>query len=478
MNAAARGQITFNEAQKGEDTFYLRLSPSTLAMSNEVTAEDKAVTPSRDWYEKYRASLRLMRGDTNVSGYIIRLRIYDTSGTLVYDSSLSTQPTTGDVLMSALLQNVVNPVTSRGETYYLLNFRKFDAEAPCEGKMDIYVNASIPAEEGSSEMIPFEDYITLSYSVEDNELLLGLEYLKRATSDGRVTTDGGLILSSAIALGEWENDEFTPWAGMSGIYDETLTDPGKSIAAWYGGDIIDYETLTEAQKADPTIRYAQSLFRMDGSGYLAGGGIRWDEDGNLIIDGSVKLASGTGDTLTEFIDVVTDLSNMFEMVPLSGGGYAVRTKNNMPFYSNSWISALGEGSASGGGGGGDGADLSEVWGSLSGHTDDYATEKIDWSHIDLRLATSGSGNVVSDITLTKGYLYSTLTVSKMNISSIASWVIPEPESGNEAGLNVNGTSKTLLKSSAIDYPAKVVGKISEQEYLGALNTFFPTGTTS
>lgn len=53
----------------------------------------------------------------------------------------------------------------------------------------------------------------------------------------------------------------------------------------------------------------------------------------------------------------------------------------------------------------------------------------------------------------------------------ASWTDPETET--ETGLTVGGVTKTLLKSSAIDYPQKVVGVMTENEYLGALDAYFP-----
>lgn len=400
-DCVARGQITFHEAQKGEDTLYLRLSPSTLSMSNQRTAED--ISLNREWWRKYRASLRLMRGDTNVSGSITAVKIYDSSNTLIYDSTASSQPAAGDVRIAAVYQTVVNPITQSNEEHYLLNFTKFDTIAPCECQFDIYVTASVLDEPGSSRRISFNDHIFLTCVVEDTASLIGLEYLKAATSDGKVTQEGGLILSNAIALGEWENDTFIPWAGMSGIFDEGYEfkgqiAPGKSIAAWYGGDMIDYENLTAAERE--TERYAQSLFRMDGSGYLAGGGISWDESGNLIIDGSVKLTSSSGDTLTEFIGVVTNLNNMFELVNVGTEQEPeMAIKALYPLFSDSWITALGVGPADSGGGGGGGADLSDVWSSLMTNsiTDAYYDRKIHAGHLPISSVCSTIGNVVTNV---------------------------------------------------------------------------------
>jgi len=89
------------------------------------------------------------------------------------------------------------------------------------------------------------------------------------------TVDGGLVLTSLIAM---RGTESTPliWGGMNGacLSDETGTSPyrykGHGVAAWYGGDMVDYESLTTAQKAAGwgtgvnQTRFARSLFRFDG----------------------------------------------------------------------------------------------------------------------------------------------------------------------------------------------------------------------
>ena len=51
---------------------------------------------------------------------------------------------------------------------------------------------------------------------------------------------------------------------MSGLYDATAT--GKGIAAWYGGPKVD---LADYLTANPIPAHAKTVFRMDGSGYIA-----------------------------------------------------------------------------------------------------------------------------------------------------------------------------------------------------------------
>lgn len=132
-----------------------------------------------------------------------------------------------------------------------------------------------------------------------------LEYLHTALPESDTIISGGLILSKVIALRDSNN------AIKSGINgDPTLS----SIAAWYGGPMADKE-------ATPTpASYAQSLFRFDGSGYLAGGNIGWENDGDghipgiswettggvtsVTIGANVKLEQ-TGGTDSSVTDLVT-----------------------------------------------------------------------------------------------------------------------------------------------------------------------------
>lgn len=95
------------------------------------------------------------------------------------------------------------------------------------------------------------------------------------------TIDGGLVLTSLIAM---HGTESTPkvWGGMNGAYQSNETGTGykgHGIAAWYGGAMVDHEVSTTATD------YAKSLFRFDGSGYVAGGNLSWDKNGNVTLQG-------------------------------------------------------------------------------------------------------------------------------------------------------------------------------------------------
>lgn len=113
-------------------------------------------------------------------------------------------------------------------------------------------------------------------------------YLKNAMTYGKTTVTGGLILSSAIELKDIKTDgtigEVT--AGINGVTNGLKS----SIASWYGGPMVDRVTVdgtadsweTGSFTTTPGTDYAMSLFRHDGSGYLAGGKIWWEaSSGNL-----------------------------------------------------------------------------------------------------------------------------------------------------------------------------------------------------
>ena len=101
------------------------------------------------------------------------------------------------------------------------------------------------------------------------------KYLKDALNQ-TTEINGGLVLTSAIQLKDVDKKVT---AGMNGIIKGDKT----SIAAWYGGPMVDRDTFTseELETKVPGTDYAMSLLRHDGTGYLAGGNIHWNANGVL-----------------------------------------------------------------------------------------------------------------------------------------------------------------------------------------------------
>ena len=144
--------------------------------------------------------------------------------------------------------------------------------------------------------------------------------IKDALGGGTVV-DGGLLLTSLIAMRKYNSttQTYKTWAGISGTYQDNETGTGykgHGIAAWYGGAMVDHEVNTTATD------FAQSLFRFDGSGYLAGGNITWDKNGivtiaNVYSDVNGSQVAWSGTTL----QYMNNLSNVLPLRYVNGVAY-------------------------------------------------------------------------------------------------------------------------------------------------------------
>lgn len=167
------------------------------------------------------------------------------------------------------------------------------------------------------------------------------KYLKDALNQ-TTEINGGLVLTSAIQLKD-VNKKVT--AGMNGIVKGDKT----SIAAWYGGPMVDRDTFTskELETKVPGTDYAMSLLRHDGTGYLAGGNIHWNANGVLSGNFNSFILQGTSmvtmfyyirlfylhtanQDITDFnnIDYVTPMKTFSRLSVLPLGG--IEGGNNLP----------------------------------------------------------------------------------------------------------------------------------------------------
>lgn len=167
------------------------------------------------------------------------------------------------------------------------------------------------------------------------------KYLKDALNQ-TTEINGGLVLTSAIQLKDVDKKVT---AGMNGIVKGDKT----SIAAWYGGPMVDRDTFTseELETKVPGTDYAMSLLRHDGTGYLAGGNIHWNANGVLSGNFNSFILQGTSmvtmfyyirlfylhianQDSTNFnnIDYVTPMKTFSRLSVLSLGG--VEGGNNLP----------------------------------------------------------------------------------------------------------------------------------------------------
>ena len=173
---------------------------------------------------------------------------------------------------------------------------------------------------------------------------------------GSTNISGNFIQTGEIALGQVTGENLSIYAGISGNYNG-------GIAAWYGGPKVDHE-------ASPSVTpYAKTIFRFDGSGYLASGNIYWDQNGyggipgitwgveqgqNVVtIDSNVRLASVDGDTVTDLLNAVNSIKDWFEED--ENGDLHIKNKvvSDTPMarglWGDSFITAGGRNSGGGGG---------------------------------------------------------------------------------------------------------------------------------
>ena len=120
-------------------------------------------------------------------------------------------------------------------------------------------------------------YIT-SKIVGDLGVVIGdvtsLAYLKKALMNAPDTEiNGGLVLTSLIGLRDTDGNTT---AGINGITEKSAK--GGGIAAWFGGEMVDKD-YNDGSKTP-----ANTIFRFDGSGYVAGGAIWWGTDGRVHAD--------------------------------------------------------------------------------------------------------------------------------------------------------------------------------------------------
>ena len=177
----------------------------------------------------------------------------------------------------------------------------------------------------------------------------GLDYLLEAFPEDSTIISGGLVLSKTIAL----RDAGVITAGINGVPDTSAL--GGGIAAWFGGDMLDLEDLGPGSGSGSGSgggNPAKTLFRFDGSGYLASGKIAWDDAGVIRLADSILIGPGS-DTLATILQKLTEFDAMFVLEDETpGGDFSHRIKAKYPLYSLGYLSAGGVGTSGGGGGGG------------------------------------------------------------------------------------------------------------------------------
>lgn len=260
-----------------------------------------------------------------------------------------------------------------------------------------------------------------------------LAYLKKALMDAPDTEiNGGLVLTSLIGLRDTDGNTT---AGINGITEKSAK--GGGIAAWFGGEMVDKD-YNDGSKTP-----ANTIFRFDGSGYVAGGAIWWGTDGRVHADPTSFIISekNLGAYLTFFEPTwkagsagtsVADLVSLKPNAPFTKLGVsgdasfegsitfhgisitydatnkAIKIDGNL--YATGGITAYGEGSGSSGGSGLNGsvksyADALKLTSeSLSDIASAYSIKQLSTRITSLEggsatsISVSGSGNAVTSVT--------------------------------------------------------------------------------
>ena len=260
-----------------------------------------------------------------------------------------------------------------------------------------------------------------------------LAYLKKALMDAPDTEiNGGLVLTSLIGLRDTGGNTT---AGINGITEKSAK--GGGIAAWFGGEMVDKD-YNDGSKTP-----ANTIFRFDGSGYVAGGAIWWGTDGRVHADPTSFIISenNLGAYLTFFEPTwkagsagtsVADLVSLKPNAPFTKLGVsgdatfegaisfhgikltydatnkAIKIDGNL--YATGGITAYGEGSSSSSGGGLNGSvksyseALKLTSESLSEIASAYSIKQLSTRITSLEggsatsISVSGSGNAVTSVT--------------------------------------------------------------------------------
>lgn len=259
-----------------------------------------------------------------------------------------------------------------------------------------------------------------------------LAYLKKALMDAPDTEiNGGLVLTSLIGLRDTGGNTT---AGINGITEKSAK--GGGIAAWFGGEMVDKD-YNDGSKTP-----ANTIFRFDGSGYVAGGAIWWGTDGRVHADPTSFIISekNLGAYLTFFEPTwkagsagtsVADLVSLKPNAPFTKLGVsgdaafegaitfhgikitydstnkAIKIDGNL--YATGGISAYGESSGSSGGSGLNGsvksyADALKLTSeSLTEIASAYSIKVLDSRIVSLEggsamdVSVSGSGNAITSV---------------------------------------------------------------------------------
>lgn len=444
-----RGYLTISEIHDGAPSVIYRIVGSVNTVTRSMTGE-LSVTSVKCYVYK-------ITGDTGrelTAEKTLRMRRVTASGAQAPVTVAHAQGVTADIALTADTERI--------------EFSLYDSDTTFDD------TTLLDCEEVT--IVPdAQDLVDL------NERVDTFDYIKAAMADGASQFNGGLMLSSLIRLGMW--DKTNPdnpvmsavYAGMNGIYNS-----GRTIASWWGGDMIDRFDAQDNYLNEAGKRYATALVRMDGSfyfangniggrpdgsGWVAGDSITWNKDGVLTLGTGIKIditgTPGLAETIQSILNFNTGITSLLVPCDAAGieleGGWqeafqhdgssdpkAIKAKSLkalVDFWGVGGITALGRGSGSGSGSGGGAIDL------YIGDWTDYAEATDGGKAVSGKsgktlydLATANRGNItalLARVSALEGMNF--LTVEQ----ALAQYVTSLGTSGNYLTWTKNGATSNI-----------------------------------
>lgn len=175
--------------------------------------------------------------------------------------------------------------------------------APADGKLCIGIWVSAPSSSvtrmGGFKLEKGEIATSWSPAPSDNDTSK-FEYLREAMKQN-TKIKGGLVQTSTVILGQQDSDGgYTVWSGTNGLYHN-----GTTPAFFAGGDMIDKEYDSYSASDRP----AAYMIRMDGTGYAAGGAIRFTDSSMRVGEYAYMNKDGFSIVGNDGVDIMR-LSNL------------------------------------------------------------------------------------------------------------------------------------------------------------------------
>jgi len=264
---------SYSVSRIGQDTVTIQITPASVVIEQKATVENGKRTVS--WPNP------LYNGTIQVSIY---KGLHNVTNTYLKDVKITEQTGVAATLDNTTGAISLSNITAKGN--------EASVKITCGN-----VNLTLPV------------YLNRLGELQNdikNEMDNSYSFLKKALAANETVITGGLVMSTMIALGyktkvtttipatsttnatTKTEEVFKVMAGISGSYENE-----HSVASWYGGtfgDLMEYDAknngLHYKNKLASILKgnEPKTVFRMDGSGYIANGNIAWDETGRVRIN--------------------------------------------------------------------------------------------------------------------------------------------------------------------------------------------------